>query len=91
MSTNIEFKDLWQKKVSEPLQLSQVYALANKAKRQLLVKTISINVILCLTAVFILAIWVYFKPKLVSTKIGICFTIIAISLLVLAETGCCLI
>lgn len=85
MSNNIAFKDLWQKKISEPPNLSEVYSLANKAKRQLLIKTILINIIYGLTAAFIIAIWVYYKPEFLTTKIGICLTILAISSFVLAQ------
>lgn len=87
MSNNIEFKDLWQKRTSEPPNLSEVYSLANKAKRQLLVKTILINIIYSLTAAFIIAIWVYYKPQLITTKIGISLTILAISLFILAQNS----
>jgi uncharacterized membrane protein YciS (DUF1049 family) len=87
MSNNIEFKDLWQKKTSEPPNLSEVYALANKAKKQLFIKTILINIIFGLTAAFIITIWVYYKPQLLTTKIGICLTILAISSFILAQNS----
>ena len=85
MSNNIEFKDLWQKKICEPPNLSEVYYLANKVKRQLFIKTILINIILGSTAAFIIVIWIYYKPQLPTTQIGICLTILAIFSFVLAQ------
>lgn len=85
MSSKIELKDLWQKKISEPPKLAEVYSLANKAKRQTLLKTIFIIIILCLTAAFIISIWVYHQPQFLSTKIGICLTILAIASVVLVQ------
>lgn len=87
MSSKIEFKDLWQKKVSEPPKLAEVVSLANKAKKHLLLRTLFITTILCLTAAFIISIWVYHQPQYLSTKIGICLTILAITTVVLAQVS----
>jgi hypothetical protein len=78
MSNNIDFKDLWQKKISEPPALSELVNLASKLKRQLLIKTVLLNIVLILTAAIIIGIWIYYQPQLISTKIGICLVIFAI-------------
>lgn len=85
MNNSTEFRDLWQKKISEPPHLGEIYNLANKAKRQILLKTILINIICILTSAFIIAIWVYYQPHLLTTKIGICLTILAILSFILAQ------
>ena len=87
MSSKIELKDLWQKKISEPPKLAEVVGLANKAKSRRLLRTLFITTILCLTAAFIISIWVYHQPKFLSTKIGICLTILAIATVVLAQVS----
>jgi len=78
MSNNIDFKDLWQKKISEPPALSELFSLASKLKRQLLIKTVLLNIVLLLTAAIIIGIWIYYKPQLITTKIGISLVIFAI-------------
>lgn len=87
MSNNIELKDLWQQKTGNPPDWREVYTLANKAKRQLLIKTILLNIVLLTTGILITAIWYYNKPQLLSTNIGICLTILAITTIVLAQTS----
>lgn len=85
MSNHIAFKDLWQRKSAEPPSLSEIYGLAAKSKRGLLKKTMLINFIYGITAVFIIGIWLYYQPQLLTTKIGISVTIIAISSFVMAQ------
>jgi len=84
-NNNITIEDLWQSKTSQIPNLSEIYNLADKAKRKLLFRTIIINVTYMLTTAFILAIWVNYNPKLLSTKIGICLSILAILSFVLAQ------
>jgi hypothetical protein len=78
MSNNIDFKDLWQKKISEPPALSELVSLASKLKRQLLIRAILLNIVLLLTAAIIIGIWLTYKPQFITTKIGICLVIFAI-------------
>ncbi len=78
MSNNIDFKDLWQKKISEPPALSELVSLASKLKRQLLIRAILLNIVLLITAAIIIGIWLTYKPQFITTKIGICLVIFAI-------------
>ncbi len=85
MSNNIELKDLWQKKIAEPPGVNEIYQLVTTSKKQLLKKTILINLIYGATSVLIIGIWVYYQPQLLTTKVGISLTIIAITTFVLAQ------
>ncbi len=85
MNDNIDFKDLWQTKVTETPDIKEVYYLINKEKKRLLKRLIATNIIYFLTATYIMAIWVYYKPQLLSTKIGISVSILAISIFILAQ------
>ena len=78
MSNNIDFKDLWQKKISEPPALSELVSLASKLKRQLFIRAILLNIVLLITAAIIIGIWLTYKPQFITTKIGICLVIFAI-------------
>ena len=78
MSNNIDFKDLWQKKISEPPALSELVNLASKLKRQLFIRAILLNIVLLITAAIIIGIWLTYKPQFITTKIGICLVIFAI-------------
>lgn len=87
MNGNIELKDLWQRKEAAIPRLDEVYQLAKESKKQLLIRTILVNVIFVFTAAVLIAIWIYFQPQLFSTKIGISLTILAISAFVLAQNS----
>ena len=80
MNTNIDFKDLWQQQKAVIPHVSSVYTLVNKTKRKLLLKLVFTNIALVLTSAFIIAIWIYYQPQLLTTKIGISLTIFAITL-----------
>ncbi len=77
MNTNIDFKDLWQQQKAVIPHVSSVYTLVNKTKRKLLLKLVFTNIALVLTSAFIIAIWIYYQPQLLTTKIGISLTIFA--------------
>ncbi|WP_194550131.1 hypothetical protein [Zobellia nedashkovskayae] len=49
-----------------------------KIKRQNLTKLIAVNFLMFATITFIIFIWLYFEPKLITTKIGIALTILGI-------------
>jgi multisubunit Na+/H+ antiporter MnhC subunit len=77
MSTNIDFKDLWQQQKAVMPNVSSVYTLVNTTKRKLLWKLAFTNIGMVLTSAFIIAIWIYFQPQLLTTKIGISLIIFA--------------
>lgn len=84
MSLNIDFKDLWAKRRPAIPDVRELYQLADKEKRQSLKKLILTNILFVLTATFIIAIWLYYKPQLITTQIGISVTILAMFVYIIA-------
>jgi len=80
---NIYFKDLWKKQtVSQPdMQdlLSRVSVFKKVALRSLWMT----NIMLLATSIFIIFIWIYYQPQLISTKIGIILIILAMMIYLL--------
>lgn len=84
MNANIDFKDLWKQQESNPPQmddlLSKVKTYRNTGFKRLLIT----NALLLATVVVIAFIWYYFQPQLLSTKIGMVLSIIAMLIFLLA-------
>ncbi|MBX7127304.1 MAG: hypothetical protein K1X47_16535 [Cyclobacteriaceae bacterium] len=80
----VDFKALWAgRKTQEPALddlMVRIDQYKSKRRRHLLLTNIS----LILTAVFILFVWYYFEPVLITTRIGIVVIVAAIALYVLA-------
>lgn len=77
METNIDFKKIWNKQKIKTPKVEVLYAKANKLKKRSFLKLILVNIIVLLTCAFIGFIWYYYQPELVTTKIGIVLTILA--------------
>lgn len=77
MDNNIDFKDLWAKQTISPFNTNDLFSKVNRLKRTSLRKLIIANVLLIATCVFIMFIWYYYQPKLITTKIGIVVCILA--------------
>lgn len=82
METNLDLKKIWEKQhipskdVQEVLKKIEVY---KSSKRN---NAIMLNILLFVTILFVIFIWMYFKPHLISTKIGIILTIAAMLLVI---------
>ena len=50
-------------------------------------RTTILNAVLVLTILFIIFIWVYFKPQLMSTKIGIILSILPMGMVLVFNSG----
>lgn len=78
--TNIDFKNIWQKqKVNEPNfedLLNKLKQFKNKSLRKLVIT----NILLLATSVFIGLIWYHYQPQMISTKIGLVITILAMAI-----------
>ncbi|NQX80827.1 MAG: hypothetical protein HRT66_02380 [Flavobacteriaceae bacterium] len=83
MVTNIDLKKIWNKQKIETPKVEILYAKANKLKRRSFLKLILVNITLLLTITFIGFIWYYYQPELVTTKIGIILTILAMIIFLL--------
>lgn len=77
MDNNIDFKDLWKKQTLSPPSIDELFLKLNQFKKSSLRKLIISNVLLIATSAFILFIWYYYQPQLITTKIGIVLTILA--------------
>jgi hypothetical protein len=83
METNIDLKKIWNTQKIETPKVEILYAKANKLKSRSFLKLIVVNITLLLTITFIGFIWYYYQPELVTTKIGIIFTILAMLIFLL--------
>lgn len=78
MSNNIDFKELWNRGKSNVPDVSEVFAKADQLNRKTRNKIWRGNVALSLTVLFMVFIWWYYQPQLITTKIGLTLVIIAI-------------
>lgn len=83
MEPNIDLKKIWNKQKIETPKVEILYAKANKLKSRNFLKLMVANITLLLTITFIGFIWYYYQPKLVTTKIGIILTILAMIIFLL--------
>jgi len=83
MNSNIELKNLWHKQQVETPNVEKLYAKANELKRKSLIQLTVVNLALLLTVGFIGFIWYYYQPELLTTKIGIVLTILAVLIFLL--------
>lgn len=77
MDTNIDFKNLWKQQKINDLNLEDLLYKLKKFKNDHLRKIIVTNILLSMTCAFIIFIWCYYQPRLVTTKFGIVLTILA--------------
>ncbi len=77
MDNKINFNDLWAKQTSSEPNPENLLLQISKLKRAHLRKLIITNLMLIAVSVFIVLIWVYYQPQLLSTKIGIILIILA--------------
>lgn len=82
MKDSIDVKALWHKQVVPTANHSEVFKRIRDFKKGRIKKIIILNVVLLLTVCFVVFIWMYFKPQLISTKIGIVLTVLSIILVV---------
>lgn len=84
MSDNINFKDLWAKQTSNAPNPENLIAEIKKMNQYNLRKLVFTNILLIATSIFIILIWIYYQPQLLTTKIGIILIILAIMVFLLA-------
>ena len=77
MENNIDIKDIWKQQEIPKINLNDIIDKANKYNRNEKTKTYFANIILALTSIFIIWVGVFFKPELISTKLGILLCISA--------------
>lgn len=84
MSDNINFKDLWAKQTSNAPNPENLIAEIKKMNQYNLRKLVFTNILLIAASIFIILIWIYYQPQLLTTKIGIILIILAIMVFLLA-------
>jgi len=77
MSSNIDFKALWQQQsVSEP-DMKDLMNRLRQFKQSNIRRLIKTNILLIATSLFIGFVWYYYQPQFITTKMGIVITILA--------------
>ena len=85
MNSNINFNELWAKQKTGEPNKEDLLSKINKFKKSNLKRLIIINLLLIITSLFIIFIWVYYQPQMITTKIGIVLTILAMVIFVIAN------
>ena len=84
MNSNINFNELWAKQKTGEPNKEDLLSKINKFKKSNLKRLIITNLLLIITSLFIIFIWVYYQPQMITTKIGIILTILAMVIFVIA-------
>jgi hypothetical protein len=84
MSGNINFNELWAKQKTGEPNKEDLLSKINKFKKSNLKRLITTNFILIATSLFIIFIWAYYQPQMITTKIGIILTILSMVIFVIA-------
>ena len=82
METNLDLKKIWGKQYIPTTDVKEVFKKIEIYKSSKRKKAVMLNVLLFFTILFILFIWIYFKPLFISTKIGIVLTLFAMMLVI---------
>ena len=77
MKTNIDLKEIWNKQNLESPEVEILYDMVNRFKRSNLYTLVVANILLLIISLFIGFIWYNYQPQLITTKIGIILTFIA--------------
>ena len=84
MNANIDFKTLWKQQEVDQSNMDDLMSKLKKFKYNGLKQVLITNILLLATGAFIVFIWYFFQPKLISTKIGIVIAIMAMLIFLLA-------
>lgn len=71
MKSDIDIKELWRKQAVPFADCSGLFKEVNHFKRKKVLELIVLNAVLWMTICFVAFVWIYFKPQLLVTKIGI--------------------
>ena len=82
MESNIDIKELWNRQTVPAADQSEILNKISRFRKNGLKKGIFLDVILVLTILFMIFIWIYFKPQFLSTKIGIIVGILPMCIVV---------
>jgi len=71
MSTEIDFKALWNREKTGAPDVSEIFAKANRLNRCSRRKIWICNIVLSLTIIVVTLLWWHLHPRLITTKIGL--------------------
>lgn len=80
MKNTIDLKELWKKQETAIPDTKELFAKIRAFKKNNLYQLIITNIALLLTSVFIGFVWYYFRPEMLTTKIGVVLAIMAMAL-----------
>ncbi|MDF4201604.1 hypothetical protein PXD56_01470 [Maribacter sp. SA7] len=78
MNNDKNLNELWSGQTTKPPQIEELFSNFAQIKKKNLATLIAANFLMVATIAFIIFICFYFKPKLITTKIGIGLTILGI-------------
>ncbi len=84
-NSKINFSDLWLMQNAEQPSTEDLLAKINTFKKSHRKKIILQNILLLATCAFIIFIWAYYQPKLLTSKIGIILMVLAMVIFVLSS------
>jgi small-conductance mechanosensitive channel len=79
MSSNINFKDLWQQQPIIDPDMKDLMNRLHKFKQSNIRRLIKTNILLIATSLFIAFVWYYYQPDFITTKMGIVIIILAMA------------
>lgn len=83
MESDFDIKELWKKQVVPPADRAEMQKQIRRLRKNGFKKSVFLHLILLLTIVFMIFIWTYFNPNLLSTKIGIIIGILPMCIVVM--------
>ncbi|UZR98842.1 hypothetical protein [Chondrinema litorale] len=85
-SSNIDLNELWAGQNADKPVLKDLHNKMDGFKKNYRRKIIFTNLLLIPTCVFVIFIWVYFQPELITTKIGIVLVVLAMAMFILSTS-----
>lgn len=80
----MDISRLWKEQKVEPPSIEELYFKMERLKRSNRKAMLFLNLIVFSTTIVILFIWYFYQPRFLSTKLGVCLTIGAMAIYVIA-------
>lgn len=84
-TNNINLNKLWLEQKIEQPSINDLLLKINTFKKSNIKRIIFINSIFVVISAFVLFIWVYYQPQIITTKIGIILTILAMGIFTISS------
>ena len=76
----MDFRELWKKQTATPASTDELFQKLKKLRKSQFNKMIFLTAALIVTSLFIIWVWVYYNPQMVTTKAGIILVILAMAI-----------